>query len=348
MDSQVETSHRTAAIPPNPAARTVPIFMNPLAGRRARFQHVRAIEQALSSGGYDVQFIDSLDELTASTQLGRADGRLRAVVSAGGDGTASLVRSRVPLEVPLLALPMGTENLLARYVGQSSAPHAVRRTLDEGVTIELDLGRAGDRYFLLMISAGFDAAVIRSLHEDRRGNITRLSYYLPTLRTIRGYAYPEMWLYCSDDVRQNVERDFRDAHCNSEPIPCRWMFGFNLPVYALGIPIAPEAVATDAWLDVVAFQRGGLASVARYLWHVLRGSHARLADATLVRCRRMRLESAGIPDVAYQLDGDFAGTLPVEVEMLPRQLRLFVSREAASRLGFEGSPAGRGRDFSSA
>jgi diacylglycerol kinase family enzyme len=242
--------------------------------------------------------------------------------------------------VPLLALPLGTENLLARYVGQSPDPAAVRRTLDEGVTVELDLGRAGDRYFLLMISAGFDAEVIRSLHQDRRGNITRRSYYLPTLRTIRGYGYPEMQLYCRDAASGGVARDVHQAvHDDGEPLRCRWLFGFNLPLYALGIPIASEAVGTDGLLDMVAFERGGVSSVARYLWHVLRGSHGRLADAALLRCRRFRLESGGVPDVAYQLDGDFAGSLPVDIEVLPGQLRLFVTPEAAGRLGFDTTSA---------
>jgi diacylglycerol kinase family enzyme len=59
-----------------------------------------------------------------------------------------------------------------------------------------------------------------------------------------------------------------------------------------------------------------------------------LSDATLTRSRRFRLESANAVDVAYQLDGDFAGTLPVDVEVLPGQLRLLVSRATARRLGF--------------
>lgn len=277
----------------------------------------------------------SLNELACWSKESLGDGGLRAVVSVGGDGTASLVRSHVPLAAPLLPLPLGTENLLARYVGQSSNPADVRRTLDGGVTVALDLGRAGERYFLLMISAGFDAEVIRSLHKDRRGNITRLSYYLPTLRTIRRYGYPEMQLYCRDAVANDVINSVGGPkRHDGEPLQCRWLFGFNLPLYALGIPVAADAVGIDGLLDVVAFQRGGLTNVARYAWHVVRKSHGQLTDATTLRSRRFRLEACGVPDVAYQLDGDFAGTLPVDVELLPEQLRLFVSREAARRLGF--------------
>ena len=76
-------------------------------------------------------------------------------------------------------------------------------------------------------------------------------------------------------------------------------------------------------------------SVVRYLWHVRRGCHLALPDAALWRSRRFRLEATQFGELAYQFDGDYGGTLPVDVEVLPGQLRLLVSREAARRLGFE-------------
>ena len=63
----------------------------------------------------------------------------------------------MPLEVPLVHVPVGTENLLGRFLGQLPTPQAVAETIDNGVIISLDLGRAGDKIFLLMFSAGFDA-----------------------------------------------------------------------------------------------------------------------------------------------------------------------------------------------
>ena len=108
-----------------------------------------------------------------------------------------------------------------------------------------------------MISAGFDAEVIRSLHDNRQGNIRRTAYFLPIFRAIRSYTYPPMQLYSETD-----------AGMAPSPQLCRWLFGFNLPLYALGLPIAPDAVATDGLLDVCTFERGAVWSVARYLWHV--------------------------------------------------------------------------------
>ena len=43
-------------------------------------------------------------------------GQLRAVVAAGGDGTIRLIAEQTPPGTPLVVLPLGTENLLARYL----------------------------------------------------------------------------------------------------------------------------------------------------------------------------------------------------------------------------------------
>jgi diacylglycerol kinase (ATP) len=324
--SQSETSemvHRKAWSP-RLESRGVLISMNPRAGARARHEQVDSIAAALRRADFQVHVTTNLDDLNGLAQEGLTSGTMRAVVAVGGDGTASIVRNHVPLELPLLVVPMGTENLLGRFVGQDTDPAAVCEVLENGVVAELDLGRAAGKYFLLMMSAGFDAEVIRSLHENRRGNISHRSYILPTMRSVVRYCYPEMQLYC-DPVKSGDVGVHR----------CRWLFGFNLPLYALGLPIAPSAVATDGLLDLCSFEKGAVWSVARYLWHIMQSGHHRLADARMAQTRRFRLEPIDGATIPYQLDGDYAGTLPVEVDVMPGQLRLLVSRDAARQLGME-------------
>lgn len=319
------TSHRVAR-PPAANCRRMIISANPRAGSRWRRRHVAEIESALTSAGYSVEVFNELAELAAATSEYQASGEggdIRAVIAVGGDGTAACVRRHVPLPIPMLPVPMGTENLLGRYLQQAATAAAVRDTVERGVVIGLDLGRANGQPFLLMISAGFDAEVIRRLHENRQGNITRGSYLKPILQAIRSYSYPRMRIYSS-----------AGEMAAAGPTDCRWLFGFNLPLYALGWCVAPQADGSDGELDVCLLERGSLTSACRYLWHVVRGSHARLADVHLARCRRFRVEATDGAEVAYQLDGDYGGRLPVDVEVTPGELRLLVSRQTAARLGF--------------
>jgi len=323
--SQPETAPRPALfahLPPE-NCRQVIISLNPRAGSGRRRRQALALGSQLAATHFSVLVTDNLSELAEMTSAADAAAAIRAVIAVGGDGTASCVRRHVPLAIPILPLPMGTENLLARYLGQSVQRAAIIETLERGAVIDLDLGRANGQPFLLMLSAGFDAEVVRRLHQSRQGNITRASYLKPTLQAIRSYSYPEMRLYCSNEGTERIA-----------PITCRWLFGFNLPLYALGWQLAPQADGADGKFDVCTFERGSLPHAGRYLWHVLRGSHLALSDTRQTRCSQFRVEPAEPIDVAYQLDGDFGGRLPVEVEICPGQLRLLVSRAAAAKLGF--------------
>ena len=309
-----------ASCRPPVEARTVLVSMNPRAGTKARHVQTNRIVERLQSAGYRAELTTDLETLAECALALQETGELRTVLAIGGDGTASIVRSHVPLDIPLVIVPMGTENLLGRYLRQSIEPDAILDVVENGVVVELDLCQANGQKFLSVMSAGFDAAVVRSLHENRRGNIRRSAYFGPMLHAIRSYDYPAMRIYWDEP--------------GAEPTLCRWLFAFNLPLYALGLPIAPDAIGTDGLLDVCSFERGSIWSVARYLWHIVRRVHLDLPDAGLHQSRRFRIDSIHGTQVAYQLDGDFAGILPVEVEVLPGQLRLLVSAEAAGRLGF--------------
>lgn len=318
---------------PAPDARRLLVCFSPYAGARSGEQRARQIAAALQSAGYLVHATSDLGELSALAHCWHESGELRCVVACGGDGTAAAVRNRTPLDSALLLVPMGTENLLGNYVAQGPSPDEVLATVDQGVIVPLDLGRArgggGElHYFLSMVSAGFDAEVVRKFQSQRRGNITRLSYVQPTLAVIRSYQYPELQVYCDGTEFTSPGPAAGDA------IRCRWVFGFNLPLYARGWKVAPDAVATDGLLDVCTFERGSVGNVGRYLWHVIWGSHLRLSDAKLTRSRQLRIVAAGGADVAYQVDGDFGGSLPVEVDVLERGLRLLVMPEVARRLAF--------------
>ena len=66
-----------------------------------------------------------------------------AALAAGGDGTVVDVVNRHP-DLPLAVLPMGTENLLARFLGLPSSGRELAELIAEGCTRKIDIGRAND------------------------------------------------------------------------------------------------------------------------------------------------------------------------------------------------------------
>ena len=167
-------------------------------------------------------------------------------------------------------------------------------------------------FFLIMATVGFDADVVRRLHLRRKGFIRRISYLRPILQSIARYRFPELKLTLLDHT----------GAPSPQVIRAGWVMSFNLPRYAAGLNIVKNADATDGKLDVVTFARGGLISGLRYLAGIAVGRHLSFRDVNLVQSTHVRIESN--ERVYYELDGDYAGRLPLEIKLAPSRICLLV------------------------
>ena len=189
-----------------------------------------------------------------------------------------------------------------------------------------------------MITAGFDAEVIRSLHENRRGNISHWAYFLPTLRSIRGYEFSRCG-YTGTARRSPTLSRVSVAGCSDSTYRCT----------PRDCPSCRTPSARTGSSTCATFERRRVWSVARYLWHVVRRLHLSLPDATIMPARRFRLEAAdGANDPVPNRRRLTAATLPVEVEILPGKLRLFVDRTACPAAGIDGADRGGRSPFQAA
>ena len=230
--------------------------------------------------------------------------QVACIVAAGGDGTVADVVNRHP-GVRIALLPLGTENLLARFLGVPRSGQAVARMIAAGHVRVLDLCQLGERRFVLMASVGFDADVIQRLHESRLGNISRLSYVQPILESVRKYTYPEIRLWVDDAPNPKL---------------ARMAVITNVPIYALGLSVARCAQGDDGVLDLRLFLRGSAFQMLRYLCNLALGRHEKLWDVESLPGRRFRIES-DVP-VPIQVDGDSAGWTPAEICVLPGALEV--------------------------
>jgi diacylglycerol kinase (ATP) len=82
-------------------------------------------------------------------------------------------------------------------------------------------------------------------------------------------------------------------------------------------------------LDLCGFRRGGFWHFLRYIGAIYLREHGRLQDWITRRVKRVRIES-DVP-VHYQLDGDPGGMLPLNIEVLPKRLRLLVPQQTVGR-----------------
>jgi diacylglycerol kinase family enzyme len=293
----------------DPGRRRVVILANPRAGAGSSRAHVEELIAGLRERALEPIVCWDRDEF--STVVGReAGGDLRCTVAAGGDGTLVETLNRAPGQ-PVALLPVGTENLVARFLKIERSGQKLAQIIAAGAYRRLDLARAqaaaASRVFCLMAGAGFDAEVVHRLHRRRHGHIDKASYVWPIIQTLRRYPYPVMDVEDLDSGER-----FRGA----------LVFVFNLPQYAAGLPVAPEARGNDGRLNLCVFERGGLFNVFRYFTNLVRGRRDKIRDFHHRLIRRVRLTSAH--PVRIQTDGDPAGSLPVTIDVIPQALTLLV------------------------
>ncbi len=268
---------------------------------------VEGLAAELRKSGLKVLVSSKVDEMVSGVKREFEADDLRAFVCGGGDGTARMMAELLPAGVPIVIFPMGTENLLARYLGIGSNVETAVSSVLNGVVRTIDAGEANGRLFLVMASCGFDADVVQRMHATRKGNIYRWSWFWPTWQAV--------WKYRFALVKVTIDggRVLR---------PARWAFVFNVPKYAMDLKIAPDAEPTDGKLDICTFPKGNLWHGLLYVATVFVGQHRRLTRCENHQTRTIRIESEA--RVPFQLDGDPGGELPLEIRVLPRRVTLLV------------------------
>ena len=297
----MQSDHQTTEV--------VVIAMNPGSGAMDRRPVVEELMNNLKVQSFEVLLLTEIEAVIEVVNQ-HFGGRLRCVVAAGGDGTISLLANQLPENTPLAILPLGTENLLAKYLNVSSDPVVLANMIVAGNCRQLDVGRANGKLFLVMASCGFDADVVQRLHRERKGHIRHWSYAKPVVSSIRKYKYPK--------VRISLEtNDGRQVNVSS----C-WAFVFNVPRYAMNLPIAADANPEDGALDLCTFRGGSLFRGLFYLMAILLRRHKNWTTSKSYHFTKLIMKSDG--EVPYQLDGDPGGTLPLTVEVVKGGVTLIV------------------------
>src|ERR1035437_9206615 len=255
-------------------------------------------------------------ELSAAIRAHKDD--VDVVVVGGGDGTLlSAIDGLVETKLPLVILPLGTFNELARTLGVPGDPVPAAALIDEGVPVQLDVGRVNGVRYLNEASIGLSTRVTRLQTGEVKRRLGMLAIPVTTLRAL-GWARPMHLEIESDDGGKRIMRALQLTVANS------YRFG--------GVVDNPEASLDDGllWLysiDVHAWWHtlGILLAVA-----VRRFPHA--PDRTAVRARRFVVRSVhGAPHHVYA-DGESVARLPAEFTIENRAITVLVPPGAAENI----------------
>lgn len=302
---------------------TTLIFANPISGRGRGKAIAEQIAERLRESSREVQLVFDPPHGLSAADL---PGDVSAAVSIGGDGTLRAVaelmlKLPLPSVPPLLVVPLGTANLMARhlklkYRTATLADTAARLILDHDI-VELDAAWANDHLFLLMAGVGLDGRVVHELARIRRGPIRFTSYALPAALALRANHFPPL------QVRVDGQIIFDD-----EP---GLVFVGNVKEYGIGLPILSDANSADGLLDVCVLPCRSVLDLPRIIMLLLTGDHVRGEGVTYIRGKSIDITAD--QEVPVQIDGDAAGHTPLRIRMLERRIPFIVAKDDVSSRG---------------
>lgn len=305
------------------------LIYNNSAGQRNSLSPEKLLE-ALHEAGYDAvyPFTKTADDLDAV--LEDVEG---LVVSAGGDGTAKAVATRLlgKEAVAMTILPMGTANNLARTLGIDGKPLDIIERLRDPQKHRFDVGRVkapwGEDTFLEGVGLGLFAQVLATYKPEKGKSVTRS---VKSLVEVLGKGYG-----------QRTTLRLPDQEISSE-----FLLVEVLNAQAVGprLKLAPDADPTDGLLHVVCIDAEKKDSYFKYLRSLVSEDMDSLPSVGTYAVPKLEIAWDGFPfhiddyvqprDFDYRQEDDGVSSLKrfpdvpegatIQIEVLPQSLNMIL------------------------
>ncbi len=290
------------------------LIYNPAARGAPKLERLRAAAGGVAGWEITIEQTTVAGHATELASQAASEG-LDAAIACGGDGTVNEVANGLASSTTALAVVRGgTANVWAKEIHTPKDPARALRLLADGETRAVDLGRAGERYFLLMAGIGFDGAIVRELSGGAKKRLGAAAYVLHGLRRALGYRSVQAEIAAND---QSLSGQLY------------WAVLGNTRSYGGVVAITHQAKADDGRLDLFLLRQGGLPRLLWLLPWVLLRRHQRRAHVLYRTVTSLDLATAGLP---IQIDGEYLGETPLRFEVAPAALRVIVPRGLKSPL----------------
>jgi diacylglycerol kinase (ATP) len=291
------------------------VFVNSVAGGgRARLCLAR-IQKLFESFRVHARFVmtNSAAELELFAQNAISQGQ-RVLFAMGGDGTfQALVNAAFGADALLGLLPVGGGNDFAAALGLPDDPVKAGEATLRGNPRSVDLVKVRSAEGLTRLYAGgggigLDAEAAHYASGVYRRFPGRWRYLAAALRALAGY------------VPLEVRIDFPENDFLSWEGQALLAAVLNSPTYGAGLRLAPGATLVDGSLHVVLIENIGTLGAMRLLPRLMTSGELRTSHVKRWKVSKVRLTTP--KPRLFHGDGEILGTTPVEMEVLPRAVRV--------------------------
>jgi YegS/Rv2252/BmrU family lipid kinase len=278
------------------------LIVNPIAGNRA-FKFTNKIETLLRKRVSLTTCVTKKkgDAYNFTKNIQNTD----LIIVASGDGTINEVINGLcsssnfaARKIPIALVPLGIVNVLAKEIG---VPHTIEKAIDlalNGSARKISLGRINGRYFALMAGIGFDGETVLGVKNNIIKKISgKGAHVLSGIKVLKKYKPPLVKIKTPSDELTGYNVVISNARC-----------------YGGYFYVTPLASITEPVLDICVFKGKSRKDLFRFIIGVIRNKHMHFRDVSFFRTNDIEITSNG--KVHIQIDGDYFGTLPANIDIV--------------------------------
>lgn len=292
------------------------IIYNPTSGREAIKNDLVEILNILERAGYETSaFATTPEENSARNEAERAArAGFNLIVAAGGDGTINEVVNGIAglKHRPKLGIiPAGTTNDYARALKiPRESPVEAAKVIAKGDSIKVDIGMAGQNYFVNIAAGGSLTELTYSVPSDVKSLFGYLAYFVKGAEILPGMKQIDMHLEYDDGVFDGKASMFFVALTNS-------VGGFE--------KIAPDASLDDGMFTLMVVKTSNLLEMLQLFTRLLNGDHVNDPRILYVKTSKLVAKPVNGEKMMINLDGEYGGDAPMTFKNLKQHLEIFAN-----------------------
>lgn len=293
-------------------------IVNPASGNA----DVRAVGQAMADLCQRNDWRNEVYRMSGKVDLDEVTGQALAqgatrVVAAGGDGTvAGVINGMVHSGIPLGIIPLGTGNGLARAMKIPLKIEAAVKLLEGEYSIqEIDAMRVNDKHYVLNVSAGISSRAMRETPSEEKQSKGILAYIETVLKDD------------SKDEAQVFRLEIDGHRLRVEAVEVLVSNGRILEESPL--LFGTRDSFSDGQLEVNILRARNISEFVNLAWDLLldvKEADSRLHNLSIHKRVRLDIDTEEQP-MPVQADGEVIGQTPVNIDVVPKAVRVIVPEE---------------------
>ncbi|HJQ15124.1 MAG TPA: diacylglycerol kinase family protein [Anaerolineales bacterium] len=294
------------------------VVLNPVAGVSEPGVVRQKIESALV--GRDIPFevyetTGQKDEDIRQLVRKAVEQGFKLFISAGGDGTlSSVIDGLVGTELPLVIIPTGTWNALARALDiPLQIDPAVELVFQEHKIQTIDAMDVGGRYFVLSVSAGVGALTMKDVERQDKRRLGKLA----DLRK----AVAEVLEFRSFQFEVKIDGKLTKFRAAELMVANTSILGIK------SLQLDPDIRMDDGKLNVCRIYANSVTDYLQLAVSMFRGDQKRNWNVLCVEAQE-EVEISARERLPVQGDGDLIGQLPVTVKIRPKAIQVVTPVDA--------------------